>query len=169
MGLALPVMRLAHIPDGVAGVDVTLNLMASIVRQYRRTPRIRTLAMEIVQPLPGKNWLAEIGAVFDWVRRNIRYTQDVNGVETLQTPDWTLNLGAGDCDDMTMLLQSLLESIGYPTRFVACGRHAGNYDHVFTQVRLPDSSRLISLDPTEPHPMGWAPQGLGCYKPRDVR
>jgi len=49
----------------------------------------------------------------------------------------------------------MLESIGYPTRFVVAGYNGGGFEHVYLQAWI--NGRWISMDPTEPHPMGWEP------------
>lgn len=168
MNLNLPIMRLAQIPDGRAGVEVTLNLMRAYVRQFRKTPLIRGLALDNVAHLPQKIWMLEIQAQFDFVRNNIRYVGDVKNVETLQDPFRTLQLGQGDCDDFCVLLASLLNAIDYDCRFVACGREKGIFEHVYVQCELPNRRRTINLDATEPHPMGWQPDGMADWFPIDI-
>lgn len=144
------------IPKGVAGTKATLNLMRDIVRMYRKHPLIRQTAAELVSDLPQKSWIGEIDRLHRFVRDHIRYLKDTRGVETVQTPTVTLDLGQGDCDDKSVLLASLLESIGHPTRFVAIGYQPGRYEHVYVETKLNNS--WISLDPTEPVPVGWTPR-----------
>jgi transglutaminase-like putative cysteine protease len=115
-----------------------------------------------VQKLQPKDWLGEIGTIFEFVRKNIRYIQDVNDVETLQWPTATLLLQHGDCDDMVMLTCAMLESIGYVTKSVAIGFSRGNFDHVYLEVYVPDRQMWLALDPTEPNPLGWAATGYCC-------
>lgn len=106
--------------------------------------------------------MGEIGTLFNFVRSNIRYIQDINNVETIRDPLATLQLGRGDCDDMVTLLSTLLETIGYTTKFVAIGFQAGYFDHVYLEVIEPDSGSWLALDPTEPNAMGWAADGYVC-------
>ena len=90
------------------------------------------------------------------MRDTVRYVRDVHEVETLQSPDKTIALRVGDCDDQAVLLASLLESVGYPTRFVAAGYAApGELDHVYLQVCL--DGEWLDADPTERMFLGWAP------------
>lgn len=147
---------LGILSSGVAGIRQTLNLMVSLVKQYRKNPQIRALAEQIIASVPEKDWVGEIRAVFEWVKCNIRYTQDVRDVETLKTPDATIYSEQGDCDDKSTLVATLLESIGYTTRFVAVGMNEiGVFDHVYAEVKL--GTRWISMDTTELHPLGWTP------------
>jgi transglutaminase-like putative cysteine protease len=68
----------------------------------------------------------------------------------------TLEGCIGDCDDQTVLLASLLESVGYPTRFVIEGYTTpGEFEHVYMQALV--FGQFISMDPTEQKYMGWSP------------
>lgn len=151
-----PPTLLGQLPDGEAGTRATLQLMSALVRQYKK-PGFRTWqsAHDLVRELPPKNWPAEVQALHEYVRDHIRYTRDTHGLETVQTPDATLDLGMGDCDDKATLLAAQLGAIGHPSRFVAIGRRPGSYSHVFVQTRL--ANRWVSLDPTMAVPVGWMP------------
>ena len=140
---------LAQIPNGAAGTRATLRIMSKIVRHYKRQIPIRELALSLVRDLPGhKNWIGQIKRVHAFVRDSIQYVRDVRGVETVQTPDKTLEYGQGDCDDQAVLLASLLESIGHPTRFVAMkGSTFGPFVHVFTETKV--GNQWIPLETTE--------------------
>lgn len=133
--------------------------MAQLVRQARIDPQIRELAIKLVGWIPPKQWRREVEALFNFVRNNVRYVRDINRVETVQTPVKTLEYSAGDCDDMVTLLSSLLEAIGYETRFVAMGLRPGHFQHVFLEAQLP-SGEWMALDPTEPVRAGWRPPGI---------
>lgn len=155
---ALP-SRLMGIQEGPAGTRQTLLLMAGLVQKFKKNLKIRQLSLSLVQALQGKDWLGEIEALFEFVRQNIRYVQDINDVETLQWPTATLKLQAGDCDDMAVLLATMLETIGYVTRFVAIGFQFGNFDHVYIEALVPDLEEWVPLDPTENEEIGWSATG----------
>ena len=145
------------IPSGAAGTRATLNLMRQLVRRYKKSIPIRQLAFAIIDRVRGhKNFSAQVRAVHSYVQENIQFVKDVNGVETLATPTKTLEYGKGDCDDQAVLLASLLESIGHPTRFVAIRtKPFGPYVHVFTETKI--GARWIPLETTEPWPAGVGP------------
>jgi len=95
------------------------------------------------------------------VQANVRYTRDILHLELLHTPRRMLELRAGDCDDMTILLGSMLRSTGHPVRIVLCGfrrdrPHA--YSHIYPEVQV--GRRWVALDATMPHPPGWAPPAV---------
>jgi len=150
--------QLSMIPDGKSGVIVTLKTMRDITKRYKTSIPIRTLAVALTNGLRQKDWHGEIKALHEFVRDKIRYVRDITDVETLQMPDITLKIGAGDCDDKSMLLASLLESINHPTRFVAVGFRPDVYSHVYVESRI--GNRWIPLETTEPVPMGWTPPNI---------
>lgn len=146
---------LHDIPDGRRGTLVTLKLMRALVRAAKTTPVIRNLALSLTGNLQQKDYVGEVRRIHAYVRDNTRYLRDVRGVETVQTPAKTLELGQGDCDDKATLLASLLESIGHPTRFVAMGFKDGDFCHVYVETRM--GLKWIGLETTEPVSVGWYP------------
>lgn len=155
-----PPTDLAFIATGPAGVRDTLRRMAKIVRQYRRHPTIRQLAVEVRQAaqVPGKDFRGEAVAMHRFVRAFVTYVRDVHDVETLQTPLVTLTNRAGDCDDQAILLSSLLEAIGHKTRFVAMGfARPGEFSHVLAETLI--GTRWVPLETTVDRPFGWEPPG----------
>ncbi len=110
--------------------------MRDLIREGRSALPVRLKAAEIIRGLPPKKWMAEASAIQRWVRDNIRYTKDINGVETLHTAEKVLELGYGDCDDKTILVGSMLESVGHPVRIKAVGFSPGALSHVYPEVKL---------------------------------
>ena len=84
--------------------------------------------------------------------------RDINGVETLHEAQQVLKQRSGDCDDKAILLASMLESIGIPTRFVAVGFRPNFFSHVFVEAR--PYGDWIALETTHPAPMGWRPPNI---------
>ena len=101
--------------------------------------------------------MGEIASIGGYVRDNIRYVRDINQCETVQSPEVTLQIGAGDCDDKATLLAALLMAVGNDCRFVACDQGQG-YSHVWTQCLLGD--KWIDLETTENVPVGQPSQWL---------
>lgn len=150
-------VTLAEIPDGSAGVMATLRIMRDMAREARRDYAIRRLAEEIIRDanVDEKDWANEARAIHNYVRDNIRYTFDINGIETVKTPQKLLESRIGDCDDKSLLTAALLESIGHPARFVAVGFEPGQLSHVFVETRI--GNRWFASDTTEPVDFGWTP------------
>lgn len=148
---------LGSLPPDSAGTHATLKLMSRLVKQYKRDPMIRDMAVSLVSGIRQRDWTGEVRAIYEYVRDNIRYTRDVSGVETLQTPPVTMDLEAGDCDDKSTLLAALLESVGHPTRLVATGyRTPQSYSHVYVESLI--GTKWVPLDATVDRPFGWEPR-----------
>lgn len=156
-----PVYRTVTLSSGRAGVLQTLTQMRVFVNDGRISPAIRNCALRIVWNVPERDHLAEVTALFEYVRDSIRYVRDVNNVETVSSADNTLAILQGDCDDQTVLLCALLESVGYPTRFVVAGYHDQNcFEHVFCQVFF--DGQWVNGDATEKQPLGYMPPDPVC-------
>jgi transglutaminase-like putative cysteine protease len=149
---------LQAIPDGKAGTVATLKIMRDVTKAGKTSLVIRNLALSLISGLSQKDWFNELKVLHAFVRDQIRYVKDIRGVETVQTPEVTLSLRAGDCDDKSVLLAALLESIGHPTAFVAIGFKPDDFVHVFVESRI--GTKWIPLETTEPVNVGWYPKGV---------
>lgn len=149
---------LQAIPDGKAGTVATLKIMREITKAGKTSLPVRNLAIGLISHLQQKDYFNEIKTLHRFVRDQIRYVKDVRGVETVQTPDVTLAIRAGDCDDKSVLLAALLESIGHPTRFVAIGFKPDDFVHVYVETRIGTS--WVPVETTEPVEVGWSPKGV---------
>lgn len=142
---------LIQIPEGVPGIETTLEIMSEVVNLYKRDDELKAIAQDIIAVVPSKSYAQEARLLFYFVRDEIRYTRDTDNLEVVQTPDKTLAIGHGDCDDMSLLLAVLLSSVGHPTRFVAAGFHGGPIEHVWVETLIGgrDGNRWFAMDPTE--------------------
>ncbi len=146
-------IQFMQLPSGFRGTDETVRLMSKLShgRYGARSPKIRALAINLLRSrgIPEKQYRAEMVALYEWVRDNIRYTRDVAGQETLSPPEEiAFNSQAGDCDDKSVLLAALLGAVGIATRYKTIGVTPTSYSHVYLQARPgPPGSPWISLDP----------------------
>jgi len=154
--------RLSYIPSGDAGVRATLNVMVAIVIAYRKSPLVRMWAQGLAGDCENRDRVCQVSQVQATVRDTIKYLPDVRDVETIQTPDYTLRMGSGDCDDQSVLVACALESIGFETRFCAIARHGGPFSHVSSQVRL--GKTWVNLETILPGlPADWCDPAGNCY------
>jgi len=98
-------MRLRGIYDVYSDED-RINLIANLVEEGSQDPDIRELAIKILHSkgVKEKDEIGEIKAIFEWVKKNIRYTKDVVGRDTYHTAKRILELKAGDCIPLTQRL-----------------------------------------------------------------
>ena len=87
--------------------------IADLVVRYSVHPKIREIALKIVASCPDYDDLCELQKIFDWVQKNIRYRSDVAYIDSYHSPLRILELKAADCDDFTILIDSLLASLGW--------------------------------------------------------
>lgn len=141
------------------GARQTLTKMATLARKGLRNQSIRNLAVQLTTAgflngtgLKQKDFTGEARRILRFVRDDIRYVRDTDGVELLHDPVTLLQTGAGDCDDKAILLAALLGSIGHQTRFVAVSFEPNIFCHVWLQDCL--DGKWVDLEPTEPIPFG---------------
>lgn len=168
---AQPVLLSANVqtsthPNGLPHVRSTIRKMAELARAGAESYEIRNLATRIVHDVPSKQYVAEVAALYRWVRDNIRYRKDPVRVEWVQSPARTVREQAGDCDDISTLLASLIESLGHETRFGTVGRTRDTQEHVAVEALI--LGNWISVDPVlEPPALSTAPRAdLGRFGQR---
>lgn len=148
------------VPKGAAGTLTTARIIAELVREGAKDFLVRQTAIRIFRHanVRAKDKVGEVLALFEWVRRNVRYTRDIYRVELLHTARRMLELKAGDCDDMTILLGAMLLSTGHPVRLALVGFNPNKphiYTHIYPEVHV--RGRWVAIDATVDRPMGWAP------------
>lgn len=147
---------LISVPGGIAGVQRTLALMVDLVRTFKTDVNVNAFAVQLVHGCAPKDKRCELDTLQRFVRDQIRYVNDIDGVETLRTPIQTLKLQAGDCDDKAVLLAALAATIGFATRFCAIGVRGGDFSHVMAQARL--GAGWINAETIVPGAeLGWFP------------
>ncbi|MBD9356770.1 transglutaminase-like domain-containing protein [Methylomonas albis] len=154
-------IQIRKIPSGYPGTLQTVEQVCELIKTGAKDFTVRQSAIDILlqRAVKPKDYLAEIKALFEWVQQNIRYTKDTFRVEVLHSARRMLQLRAGDCDDMTILLGAMLEAIGHPVRLVLSGANPARPDqfsHIYLEVLY--RGQWIPLDATMPHAMGWSSQ-----------
>ena len=133
-----------------------VGLINYYIQEGKRDPQIRKLVSTIISQrcgsewcVPEKDWIAEVSAIFYWIRANVRYTLDPYDLELFQRARRSLENQTADCDDQVILAGALLQAVGYPIRIIIIGTTASGYNHVYLAVGIP---------PTEP--TKWIPFDL---------
>lgn len=154
--LSAPVTVTSHV-GGLHHVRSTVKKMAELARTGSHSFEIRNLATRITAHVPSKSPAAELRALYNWVRDNIRYRYDPVELEWLQSPARTVAEGAGDCDDQATLLAALAGSLGHRWRFRTVGERPDMQKHV--QAQAFDGTQWVDLDPVlEPTQKTTAPR-----------
>lgn len=159
---APPVTTYEVLLDGDAGTFRTLDAMRDAVlgrippdySGYQDPYNIRA-AKQICAHASGQTQRAQIAALFNWVISNITYTPHPLNQQTLQDARRTLELKAGDCVSLSVLLATLLASLGYTPRLVAQWLDGESASHVYIEV-LQDDGDWLALDAVaSDQPVGW--------------
>lgn len=141
----------APLLNGDAGVSQTVAKMRELIDQALRDPQIKALANSIVQNVPPHDDMAEATAIYQWVLSNIRFTKDPINKETLFPPSELLQSRAGDCDDFTMLIATLLMAIGINARAItvsAPSEDPSQFSHIYPEAQI--DGAWVPLDAARP-------------------
>lgn len=146
-------------------IDDRIDWIAYEINQGKRDPRVRQVAGVILSErgpggqwaVPERNWNAEVDAIYWWVRNNVRYTRDIHEVELFQKPRRTLETKIADCDDLSILIGSLLQCVGYPVILRVIGLGGNSYQHVYPCAGIPpdDPTEFKPLDASRGEGPGW--------------
>lgn len=126
-----------------------------------RDPKIYTLAREVLSRKHKGEWLVdekdyrgEATALFNEIKKRVRYTWDPLDYDAFQTPAKTLELQTGDCDDYTSLLAACLRTVGIEVRTrIVETTGAGTWSHIYLMAKVQDG--WMSLDLSVKEPAGW--------------
>jgi transglutaminase-like putative cysteine protease len=166
-GPALPIAnsprraQLSGIPNGTAGSIATMNAMRNLVRAAVRDPQqqIREAALSILRGV--NSFSAQARTIQAWVQSTIEYRRDPPDVELVQTPQVTLQLKAGDCDDQAVLTAALLQATGHPAQFIAVGLNGDPLSHVLAQTLI--GTQWVAVETIEKRGLGWMPPGVTSF------
>jgi hypothetical protein len=150
-------MILSEFHTNIKNDDEMVKLIADKIEEGALDPKVRKLAFEIVRKAgcPSKDWYCEIRAIYDYVKKNIRYFYDIRGIDTYHSARAILfELKGGDCDDFSIVLGSLLAAIGYPIKLrIIAKTKQGRYIHIYPLVGVPPHGKVekwIPLELTDP-------------------
>lgn len=148
---------LREIPAGQAGTDATVAELTQLVSDAIHRPDVRLVAIDILRKagVDTRDHRQVAAALYSWVQENIRYLNDPFNVETIQAPEVTLEVGAGDCDDHSALMAALAMSVGIPARFQVVGMDPDAFMHIYPELNI--GGRWLPADTTESYGFGVMP------------
>lgn len=163
--------------DGYTDGNMTTTLRASsdmpieervasiqaLVHKSVQDPEMRKLALKITSSCPERDGDCEARAIYDYVKANVRYSGDiapiqfpngdVEGIDLYQSARRTLEMGAGDCDDQSIVVATLLSLNGITARLRVMKEDKNeDFSHIFPVAGLPKNAPTAweSLDTTLP-------------------
>ena len=144
-------------------IDEKVQLVKRQIQKSVSTPQkianLRKIVGEILAQTPcrQKDYKCYLKHILEWVRANIKYVRDPEGLDTFQTAQRTLELGIADCDDFTILIASMLIVIGIPVLLKIVSTDGITYSHIYPLAGLPpqEPTEWIAMDATVPKPLGY--------------
>ena len=140
-------VRIEHLGFGAIVTPNTMEKMRQIILASIRNYQVRIWAERIIEFAPDDFEKAE--KIYNFIVNNCRYVQDPVGLEMLKTPIvslQTIEVGGSpalDCDDATILIGSLVMSIGIPFALRAVAFNE-EYSHVYGLVYIKDRGWVAS-------------------------
>lgn len=137
---SLPETKMSDLSNSDRGNYETVEIMRQKARELSSHPKVRALALKILESahLRSHDFLNEARAIAEFVQREVRYVKDINNVEQLHDPLYMIDqikagTAQGDCDDMSLLLATLLLSIGHQPYFaiVRYRTYSGPFNHIY--------------------------------------
>jgi hypothetical protein len=135
--------------------DSAIRNYASFIRQIHRDVTNQYLSENLQFAVQAYNALGELGILYQ-VDPTSPFTQvqeDELVVDSISLPRETLTRLTGDCDDLTALYNTMLQSVGIDTAFVTtpghifCALDTGVSGRDYATVH-PDRSMLVEIDGT---------------------
>ena len=148
-------------PVGVAGVKLSLEEIARRIREGRLDPAVRGWAGDALikagRPVSDP---ARMTALLHAVRAATVFVPDPVGAEYNVSAAGTLCLRpnlcvrAADCDDLVVLIGSVLMSVGIPVIVVKQTFGEGDQEHVMIKAQDTQTGNWLRIDPSTDHPVG---------------
>lgn len=137
---SLPSTEMRDLSNADRGNIETVEMMRQIAGRLKSHPKVRALALKVLERagIGSHNFLEEARALAEFVQSEVRYVRDINDVEQLHDPLYMIRrleegTAQGDCDDMSLLLATLLLAAGHQPYFaiVRYRALAGPYNHIY--------------------------------------
>jgi transglutaminase-like putative cysteine protease len=125
-------------------------------------PRIRSLALEVIQAAGARNGYDEARAVENYLRNNLGYTLELKAGGPDPLADFLFHVREGHCEYFATAMAVMLRTLGIPTRIVngfLPGEYNGAADaftvrqsdaHSWVEVYFPQTNSWVTFDPTPP-------------------
>ena len=140
--------------SGDTGTSQTMGAIRRLVDQSIKDPSVNQTAIQVTWNTPQfSDEIAKAQAVWSFVAnpQNFRFVADMVGKETLRSARQMLQQRAGDCDDFTILIASLLGTIGIRTRARTIASHSDNpqeFSHIYPEAFC--DGQWIAMDVARP-------------------
>ena len=110
-------------------LDIKINQIHKLIQEDINHPKVRILAQQITKGLNTN--LGKARAIYNWIKQNIHYVRDPDGLDIYTRPSVLIDLGRGDCDDSATLYATLAGIVGVPTKLKIITQDQKVWSHVY--------------------------------------
>jgi hypothetical protein len=147
-------------PPGVAGIRLSLEVVARKIRDGRLDPDVRGWAGDVLKAAGNPTTVrAKAQALLDAFRKQTIYVPDPVGAEYIVSAAGTMCLRPGlcvrarDCDDGVVAMGAALLSQGISVRVIKQNFGPGKQEHVLV-VAQDENGAWLAVDPSTSLPVG---------------
>ena len=110
-------------------LDIRVNQLRKLIYEDMNHPKVRILAQQITKGLNTN--LGKARAIYNWIKQNIYYVREPEGMDIYTSPSRTIELGRGDCDEVSSLFASLSGIVGVPVKLRVVTQNNKIWSHVY--------------------------------------
>lgn len=142
---------------GFKGFRTTLKENANLDDTLMNIKRIATRdagqVKELAFNLEGNSVEETAQNIWEFIRENLTYRLDTEGIEELRTPARTLHDKIFDCDDATILTSAILINLGIPHEYrIVSYEQKGKFGHIYpVAIDEMGNDWVIDTVPEIPH------------------
>jgi hypothetical protein len=137
--------------EGDTGTAQTIAQMRSVIDRYVKNQDVNRTAIALAWNSPQFSQAPKAQAIFTWISQNFRFVGNIVGKQTLRTPIETIQVRGGSCADFTVLIATLLGTIGIKSRAVTISSHSDDpqsFSHVYPEAFV--DGQWVAMDVARP-------------------
>lgn len=159
--------EIASFPDQAAALEHTIATMRQLARMGAHHAAVRGLALGAVSRCAPRDGACEVEQLARVVRR-LRYTPDPRWADHVSAPEYTLEVGGGDCDDLAVVFAALCLATGRRCAFLLGSARAPMPTHVLAAAAV--GGRWVPVETSSRSlPVGRLPRGFRLMRVEEVR
>jgi len=151
--------------------DERIGFLANLVEEGSQNSTVREFTLNLLNQMKVDSYdrMGEITAIFKFVRDYFSYRNHVFGRDSFTTAQRTLQMyldtgrGSGDCDQYSVLIASMLMTVGIPAAFrIMTTDPNQSYHHIYPLAGYhlgKNDEKWIPMDATNKSAkLGWEPR-----------
>ena len=141
-------------------LDIRLDQLRKLIYADLDHPKLKVLTQQIIKNKQTN--LEKAQAIYNFIKTNVRYVREPEGLDIYQRPSVTVSLGRGDCDKAASLAVALGKIAGVPVKLRVVAQRPDLWSHIYPMFLA--NHHWVPLDPAAPVSPG---QEVKYLKARD--